>query len=126
MKRVLIFLAITFALSWIYEFVVVYPLVESDVSQGISATATFAIGAVMFSPAIGVGLNRLVTPEGLKKIVLTHYTWHGSVPQSSWLLVPWFTSLYSQAILIRKMPSSQPCWSGKWLILAYRRICQAS
>lgn len=87
MKRVLIFLAITFALSWIYEFVVVYPLVESDVSQGISATATFAIGAVMFLPAIGVALTSLVTREGFKNCVLKPYPWRKSLP---WFLVAWF------------------------------------
>lgn len=87
MKRVLIFLAIMFALSWIYEFVVVYPLVESDVSQGISATATFAIGAVMFLPAIGVALTSLVTREGFKNCVLKPYPWRKSLP---WFLVAWF------------------------------------
>lgn len=87
MKRILIFLGITFALSWIYEFAVVYPLASGDVSQSASMETTFAIGAVMFVPAIGVVLTRLVTQEGFKNCVIKPYPWRRSLP---WFLMAWF------------------------------------
>lgn len=88
MKRILVFLAITFALSWAYEFAVVYPLAGSDLSQGPSAAATLAIGAVMFFPAIGVALTRLVTREGFRNCVIKPYPWRRSLP---WFAVAWFS-----------------------------------
>lgn len=87
MKRILVFLGITFALTWIYEFVVVYPLATGDVSQGTSMEVTFAIGAAMFFPAVGVVLTRLFTREGFKKCVIKPYPWKRSLP---WFLVAWF------------------------------------
>lgn len=87
MKRVWIFVGITFLLTWTYEFLVVYPLVEGDVSQGISPVATFAIAAAMFFPAIGVLLTRLITREGFKNCVLKPCPWRKSLP---WFFVAWF------------------------------------
>lgn len=87
MKRILIFLAITFTLTWTYEFVVVYPLIEGDLSQQPSMTATFAIGAAMLFPAIGVVLTRLVTREGFRNCVIKPKPWRQSLP---WFLVAWF------------------------------------
>lgn len=87
MKRILIFLGITFALSWIYEFAVVYPLASSNASQGASMETTLAIGAVMFFPAVGVVLTRLITREGFKNCVIKPYPWRRSL---RWFLVAWF------------------------------------
>lgn len=87
MRRILVFLGITFALSWTYEFAVVYPLANSDVSQDAPMVTTFAMGAVMFFPAIGVALTRLLTQEGFKNCMIKPYPWRQSLP---WFLVAWF------------------------------------
>lgn len=87
MKRILVFLAITFALTWGYEFMVVYPLVEGDLSKGGSMTTMLAVGAAMFFPAIGVVLTRLVTHEGFGHCVIKPYPRRKSLP---WFLVAWF------------------------------------
>ena len=72
MKRIAIFLAVTFALTWAYEFGVVYPA-SSGALTGIPPVATqFITGAAMFFPAIGV-----LKPRGVKK----------SLP---WFAVAWF------------------------------------
>lgn len=86
-RRVLVFLGITFALSWAYVFAVVYPLAGDGASQGGSMMETLAIGAVMFVPAIGVALTRLVTREGFRNCVIKPYPWRQSLP---WFLVAWF------------------------------------
>lgn len=87
MRRVWIFVGVTFLLTWTYEFLVVYPLADGDVSQGISPVTTMAIAAAMFFPAIGVLVTRLVTHEGFKNCVLKPYPWRKSLP---WFLVAWF------------------------------------
>ena len=70
MKRIAIFLAVTFALTWAYEFGVVYPA-SSGALTGIPPVATqFITGAAMFFPAIGVLVTRLVTREGFKNSVI--------------------------------------------------------
>lgn len=87
MKRIVIFLIITFTLSWGYEFIVVYPLIEGDLSQQPSMTATFAIGVAMFIPALGVVLTRLVTREGFHACIIKPRPWRQSLP---WFIVAWF------------------------------------
>lgn len=87
MKRIYLFLGITFALSWIYEFAVVYPLANCDASQSNSMITTLAIGAVMFFPALAVILTRLFTKEGFKNCVIKPYPLKRSLP---WFLVAWF------------------------------------
>lgn len=65
--RAATFVFITFAPTWVYEFVVVYPFVNGrNVLTGLPVEAMFAIGAAMFFPAIGAGVTRLITGEGLK------------------------------------------------------------
>lgn len=87
MKRILIFLGITFVLSWIYEFAIVYPLANGGISQGNAMITTFAIGAAMFFPAIGVVLTRLITREGFRNCMIKPYPWRRSL---RWFLVAWF------------------------------------
>ena len=65
-KRILIYLGITFAITYGYCFGVIYPLANTDnVSQG-NTFMTLLISVVMFFPAIGVLLTRLITKEGFK------------------------------------------------------------
>lgn len=67
LKRVLIYVAITFALTWLYCLLVVYPIAGGEALNGIPSIATqLAVAAAMFCPAIGVLLTRLVTKEGFK------------------------------------------------------------
>jgi len=66
-KRILIFLGITFFITCAYCFGVVYPLSNAEnVREGMDALTTVLIAAVMFFPAIGVFLTRLITKEGFK------------------------------------------------------------
>lgn len=66
-KRILIYLGITFLITYGYCFGVIYPLANTEnVSREMNALATVLIAAVMFFPAIGVLLTRLITKEGFK------------------------------------------------------------
>ena len=66
-KRIIIYLGITFLLTYGYCFGVIYPLVNTEnVRQEIAAFAQLLIAAAMFFPAIGVLLTRLITKEGFK------------------------------------------------------------
>lgn len=66
-KRIIIYLAITFIMTYAYSFLVVYPVNNSaNVRTDLSALTTLLIAAIMFFPAIGVLLTRLITKEGFK------------------------------------------------------------
>lgn len=66
-KRILIFLGITFFITYGYCFGVIYPLTNTDnVRLEIDTLTTLLIAVVMFFPAIGVFLTRLITKEGFK------------------------------------------------------------
>lgn len=65
-KRIAIFLLVTFALSWTYEFGVVYPANSGDMSGLPLASVQLLVGAVMLVPAIGVAITRAMTKEGFK------------------------------------------------------------
>ena len=67
LKRVIIYIVITFALTWLYSLLIVYPIANGEALNGIPAMATqLAVAAAMFCPAVGVVLTRLVTREGFK------------------------------------------------------------
>ncbi|WP_080799984.1 CPBP family intramembrane glutamic endopeptidase [Arabiibacter massiliensis] len=87
MKRIAVFLAVTFALTWAYEFGVVYP-VSSGAIVGVPPVATQLVtGAAMLFPAIGVLITRLVTREGFKNSVIKPRGFKRTWP---WFLVAWF------------------------------------
>lgn len=87
MKRIVIFLAVTFGLTWAYEFGVVYP-VSSGALTGIPPVAAqFVTGAAMFFPALGVLVTRLVTREGFKNSLIKPKRFGKSAP---WFAVAWF------------------------------------
>lgn len=66
-KRILIYVLITFVLTWAYCLLIVYPIANGEALNGVPALVTqLAVAAGMFCPAIGVLLTRLVTREGLK------------------------------------------------------------
>lgn len=67
LKRILIYLLITFGLTWGYCFLVLYPIVNGESLSGVpSVAAQLMTAACMFFPAIGVLLTRLITKEGFK------------------------------------------------------------
>ena len=67
LKRILIYILITFVLTWAYCLLVVYPLAKGESLSGVPALATqLLVAAAMFFPAIGVLLTRLITKEGFK------------------------------------------------------------
>lgn len=66
-KRIIIYLAITFVMTYAYCFGVVYPVNKSaNVRTELSGITGILIAAVMFFPSIGVLLTRLITKEGFK------------------------------------------------------------
>lgn len=65
LKRTLIYVIVTFALTWAYCLLIVYPIASGEALTGIPALATqLTVAAAMFCPAIGVLLTRLITREG--------------------------------------------------------------
>lgn len=66
-KRILIYVVITFALTWIYCIAIIYPIMRGETLSGVPAMLTqFLVAAAMFFPAIGVLITRLITKEGFK------------------------------------------------------------
>lgn len=70
-KRVILYIIITFILTYVYEFCVIYP-VNSGANLRSSSTAVvqLLVAVCMFFPAIGVLLTRLITKEGFKDAML--------------------------------------------------------
>lgn len=67
LARVGVFVAITFVLTWGFEFGVIWPFVnEADASLETSTTTQLLIMGAMFFPAIGMLLTRLITREGMR------------------------------------------------------------
>lgn len=67
LKRILIYLGITFGLTWAYCLLLVYPMAKGSSLSGVPALVLqLAVAASMFVPAIGVLLTRLLTKEGFK------------------------------------------------------------
>lgn len=86
--RALTFCVITFAITWTYEFAVVYPLVgNANILTGASTEAMLAIGAAMFFPTIGVVLTRFVTGQGFKDLYIKPLSLRRSL---KWFVFAWF------------------------------------
>ena len=87
MKRIAIFLGVTFALTWAYEFGVVYPVASGALSGIPPIAAQLVTGVAMFFPALGVLITRLVTREGFKNSLIKPRGFKKSLP---WFAVAWF------------------------------------
>lgn len=71
-KRIFLFLAITFLITYVIEIVFIAPMAGSgDASRAMMAQSLIA--AVMFVPAVSVALTRLLTKEALP---LRSCIWH--------------------------------------------------
>ena len=67
LRRVLVYVLVTFGLTWGYCLLIVYPLANGEALNGIPSLATqLLVAAAMFFPSIGVLLTRLITKEGFK------------------------------------------------------------
>lgn len=67
LKRALVYVLITFVLTWVYCLLIVYPIANGEALSGIPSMVTqLAVAAAMFFPAIGVLLTRLITKEGFR------------------------------------------------------------
>lgn len=68
LKRVLVYILLTFGLTWAYCLAVIYPLAKGESLTGVPNMSTqLLVAAGMFFPAIGVLLTRLFTKEGFKE-----------------------------------------------------------
>ena len=66
-KRILIFLIITFSITWGYCLLVLYPVINGGNLSGVPSMAPQLLtAACMFFPSIGVLLTRLITKEGFQ------------------------------------------------------------
>lgn len=63
-KRIIIFLVVTFGLSWFMELVMMPSLLRSN-DPALAAQGAKMVGTVMFMPAIGALAARILTSEGL-------------------------------------------------------------
>lgn len=84
-KRIFLFLAITFLITYVIEIVFIAPMAGSgDASRAMMAQSLIA--AVMFVPAVSVALTRLLTKEGfaIKELHLA-FKWKGN--QKYYMLV---------------------------------------
>jgi membrane protease YdiL (CAAX protease family) len=68
-KRILLYLAITFIVTYAVEIGLIRPLLTGD-DQQLAMVGQSLVGMVMFIPAIGVLLTRLITKEGLRNTLL--------------------------------------------------------
>lgn len=68
-KRILLYLAITFIFTYALEIGMIRPLITGE-NQQQAMLGQSLIGMVMFIPAIGVLLTRLITKEGLRDTLL--------------------------------------------------------
>lgn len=64
-KRILWYLGLTFGLTYLFEFGVLYPLVLSNAPEKV-AVGNSILALSMLFPALGVLLTRLITKEGFK------------------------------------------------------------
>ncbi len=86
-KRIILFLGITFVVTYLYEFLVLYPLVLSD-QTSMQTLGQMLLGVVMIFPAAGVLLTRLITKEGFKgNAYIVPRTGGRSI---KWFLFGWF------------------------------------
>ena len=68
LTRVLIYLAITFTITWGFCLLVLYPVINGEALSGIpSMVAQLLVMGIMFFPSISVLLTRLITKEGFRE-----------------------------------------------------------
>lgn len=91
-KRIILYLVITFILTYLIEFGVIWPLVTSD-SLLHQQIGTLLVAPMMFLPAIGVLITRLITKEGFRGT--SHI-----VPKNSKKSIPYFLMGYFLPVVL--------------------------
>ena len=83
-KRIILFLTLTFLITYIFEFGIITPMIQS-INVNTQMTAQLLIASVMFIPALGVLLTRIITKEGFKDCYLRpHFKGHISIYLLAW------------------------------------------
>lgn len=85
-KRLFLYLAITFCITYIYEFFILWPT-ASELSAFSAVTVQLLVAAAMFFPALGTLLTRLLTKEGFKNSYIVPKNGKRSIP---FFLFGWF------------------------------------
>lgn len=71
LRRILLYVLISYALTWAYSLLIIYPMARGESLGGIPAVLTqFVVAAAMFCPALAVLITRLITREGFKNSLL--------------------------------------------------------
>lgn len=67
LRRIVLYVGITFLLTYGYCFLILYPVIHGESLSGVpSIKAQLMTAAVMFFPAIGVLITRIITREGFR------------------------------------------------------------
>ena len=85
-KRLILYLIITFGITYLVDFVLIYPFVK-NISVGMQTLGQILISFTMFIPAIGVLLTRLITKEGFRNAYIVPNSLKRSIP---YFLFGWF------------------------------------
>lgn len=85
-RRILLYLLINFGATWLYEFLVVWPVATSS-NPTVQSMAQLALAVAMFFPALSVVAIRLITKEGFKNAMLAPKNGKHSIP---YFLMAWF------------------------------------
>lgn len=89
-KRILIFIGITFLITYAAEFGIIYPLsarTGADFTGASSVLLQLTTAAMMFLPSIGVLLTRLITKEGFHNcFIKPHFKGHIRYYVMAWFL----------------------------------------
>lgn len=85
-RRILIYLILCFGITWLFEFLVVWPVALST-NPSVQSLSRFLLTVVMFFPALSVLLTRLITKEGLKDSMLMPKNGKRGMP---YFLIGWF------------------------------------
>ena len=85
-KRILLYLLINFGATWLYEFLVVWPVATSS-NPTVQSMSQLAVAVAMFFPALSVVATRLITKEGFKNAMLVPKNGKRSIP---YFLMAWF------------------------------------
>ena len=86
-KRVALYLAVTFVLTWAYEVFLAIPAASGAIAGVSAVTAQLLVAGAMLFPAIGVVVTRLVTREGFRGSMIRPVRFRRTWP--FWLL-GWF------------------------------------
>ena len=68
-KRLILYVLITFVMTWLYCIAVIYPNVNGS-DMATNAILQVLVAGTMFIPAIGVLITRLITKEGFKNCMI--------------------------------------------------------